>query len=67
MSEYILILTLVSLTNSGSGIASSIESIAGFRTEEECQQAGTSWLTGVRKLSRTAESSAACVKRQQGK
>ena len=67
MTEYILILTLVSLTNAGDGIANSIESIPGFKTQEECQQAGANWLTGVRKLSRTAESTAACVKRQQGK
>ena len=67
MTEYILILTLVSLTNSGDGIANSIESIPGFKNEQECQEAGSSWLAGVRKLSRTAESTAACVKRQQGK
>jgi hypothetical protein len=67
MTEYILILTLVSLTSSGAGIANSIESIPGFRTAEACQQAGSNWLSEVRKLSRTAESSASCVKRQQGK
>jgi len=67
MTEYILILTLVTLTSSGNGVANSIESVPGFRTAEECQQAGSSWLTEVRKLSRTAESSVSCVKQQKGK
>ena len=62
MAEYILILTLVTLTSTGDAIANSIESIPGFKTQEECQRAGAAWLAEVRKLSRTAESSIACVR-----
>ena len=64
MIEYVLVLTLVTLTSSGAGIANSIESIPGFRSQEECQQAGAAWLAEVRKLSRTAESTVSCVKQQ---
>jgi hypothetical protein len=64
MVEFILILTLVTLTSSGDGIANSIESIPGFKSQEECQRAGTAWLAEVRKLSRTAESSFSCVRQQ---
>jgi hypothetical protein len=64
MPEYVLILTLVTLTSTGSGIANSIESIPGFKALEECQQAGSAWLAEVRKLSRTAESSFSCVKQK---
>jgi hypothetical protein len=62
MAEFILILTLVTLTSSGDGIANSIESIPGFKSQEECQRAGVAWLAEVRKLSRTAESSFSCVR-----
>jgi hypothetical protein len=62
MAEFVLILTLVTLTSSGDGIANSIESIPGFKSQEECQRAGASWLADVRKLSRTAESSFSCVR-----
>jgi hypothetical protein len=64
MPEYVLILTLVTLTSSGSGIANAIESIAGFKSAEECQQAGSAWLAEIRKLSRTAESSFSCVRQK---
>jgi hypothetical protein len=66
MAEFVLILTLVTLTSSGDGIANSIESIAGFKSQEECQRAGATWLSDVRKLSRTAESSFSCVRTTRG-
>ena len=62
MVEFVLILTLVTLTSSGDGVANSIESIPGFKSQEECQRAGAAWLGEVRKLSRTAESSFSCVR-----
>jgi hypothetical protein len=64
VTEYILILTLVTLTDTGAGIANSIDNIPGFASQEECQQAANAWLKEVRKLSRTAESNATCVKQR---
>lgn len=64
MIEYVLILTLVTLTSAGDGIANSIESIPGFASQGDCERAGAAWLSAVRKLSRTAESSYSCVRQQ---
>jgi hypothetical protein len=66
MVEFVLILTLVTLTSSGAGIANSIESVPGFKSQEDCQRAGAAWLADVRKLSRTAESAFSCVRTTRG-